>query len=179
MQENFQKTFHEIPDIPEWPENQLLAYEKEMLGFYITKHPLANWDNFDSFTPPDPNTQDGMGSIDWDTIRKYFKIDEEAGNLKRASLPHGHTFLKLLDIRGYENTLYDMFDEEPRFLKLLQMVEDFNYELVTRNMELGAEWMGFPEDLGMQTGPMLSPDNFRKYLKPLYKRRMKPAHDAN
>ncbi|MDP2912448.1 MAG: DNA polymerase III subunit alpha [Candidatus Omnitrophota bacterium] len=40
-QENFKKTFLEIPNIPEWPENQLLAYEKEMLGFYITKHPLA------------------------------------------------------------------------------------------------------------------------------------------
>jgi DNA polymerase-3 subunit alpha len=27
--------------VPEWPENQLLAYEKESLGFYITGHPLA------------------------------------------------------------------------------------------------------------------------------------------
>ena len=44
MQENFQKTFQEVPDIPEWPENQLLAYEKEMLGFYITKHPLASYE---------------------------------------------------------------------------------------------------------------------------------------
>jgi DNA polymerase-3 subunit alpha len=33
--------FVDIPDIPEWPEGQLLAHEKEMLGFYITKHPLA------------------------------------------------------------------------------------------------------------------------------------------
>jgi len=44
MQESFQKTFHEIPEIPEWPENQLLSYEKEMLGFYITKHPLARFE---------------------------------------------------------------------------------------------------------------------------------------
>ena len=41
-EDTFKKTFHEIPDIPEWPENQLLAYEKGMLGFYITKHPLAS-----------------------------------------------------------------------------------------------------------------------------------------
>lgn len=44
MQESFQKTFQEVPDIPEWPENQLLSYEKEMLGFYITKHPLARFE---------------------------------------------------------------------------------------------------------------------------------------
>ena len=44
MQEDFQKTFQEVPAIPEWPENQLLASEKEMLGFYITKHPLASFE---------------------------------------------------------------------------------------------------------------------------------------
>jgi DNA polymerase-3 subunit alpha len=42
---NFKSSiFVEIPNIPEWPENQLLAYEKEMLGFYITKHPLINYE---------------------------------------------------------------------------------------------------------------------------------------
>lgn len=36
--------FVEIPDIPEWPENQLLTFEKEMLGFYVTKHPLTSYE---------------------------------------------------------------------------------------------------------------------------------------
>ncbi|MCQ9206829.1 MAG: DNA polymerase III subunit alpha [Omnitrophica bacterium] len=44
MHEGFQKTFQEVPDIREWPESQLLAYEKEILGFYITKHPLARFE---------------------------------------------------------------------------------------------------------------------------------------
>jgi len=43
-EENFKKTFQDIPNIPEWPENQLLAYEKELLGFYITNHPLARFE---------------------------------------------------------------------------------------------------------------------------------------
>lgn len=43
-EENFKKTFQEIPNIPEWPENQLLAHEKELLGFYITNHPLARFE---------------------------------------------------------------------------------------------------------------------------------------
>jgi DNA polymerase-3 subunit alpha len=43
-QENFKKSYQETPNIPEWPENQLLLYEKEMLGFYITKHPLAQYE---------------------------------------------------------------------------------------------------------------------------------------
>jgi len=31
----------DLPNVPEWKENQLLAYEKESIGFYITGHPLA------------------------------------------------------------------------------------------------------------------------------------------
>lgn len=31
--------------VKEWPEPQLLAFEKEMLGFYITGHPLARFAN--------------------------------------------------------------------------------------------------------------------------------------
>jgi DNA polymerase-3 subunit alpha len=30
-----------LPDVPEWKEAQLLAYEKESIGFYLSGHPLA------------------------------------------------------------------------------------------------------------------------------------------
>ena len=38
--------------------------------------------------------------------------------------------------------------------------------------------MEYPEDLGMQVGPMLSPEMFRRYIKPAYQRIMQPARDA-
>jgi DNA polymerase-3 subunit alpha len=31
------------PAIEEWPENQLLSFEKEVLGFYLTSHPLIRY----------------------------------------------------------------------------------------------------------------------------------------
>jgi len=31
-----------LPDVPEWPESQRLALEKETLGFYLTGHPLSS-----------------------------------------------------------------------------------------------------------------------------------------
>ena len=33
----------DVPDIEEWPEHQFLSYEKEALGFYITRHPLEGY----------------------------------------------------------------------------------------------------------------------------------------
>ena len=32
-----------LPDSPEWPEHELLSKEKEILGFYLTGHPLARY----------------------------------------------------------------------------------------------------------------------------------------
>jgi DNA polymerase-3 subunit alpha len=32
------------PEIPEWPESELLAYEKEALGFFISSHPLVSFE---------------------------------------------------------------------------------------------------------------------------------------
>ena len=41
--EGFQDSQVAVPDIPEWPENQMLAYERELIGFYISSHPLAKY----------------------------------------------------------------------------------------------------------------------------------------
>ena len=32
-----------LPNVDEWPENMKLAYEKELLGFYVTGHPLERY----------------------------------------------------------------------------------------------------------------------------------------
>ena len=43
-EETFKNTFQDVPDIPEWQESQLLTYEKELLGYYITSHPLSRYE---------------------------------------------------------------------------------------------------------------------------------------
>ncbi len=34
----------QMPEIPEWPESQILAFERELLGFYVTTHPLSKYE---------------------------------------------------------------------------------------------------------------------------------------
>jgi DNA polymerase-3 subunit alpha len=34
----------DYPDIDEFPENQLIAFEKETIGFYISRHPLSRYE---------------------------------------------------------------------------------------------------------------------------------------
>lgn len=40
---SFKGVAEDIPDIPEWSESQMLAYERELLGFYVTSHPLSKY----------------------------------------------------------------------------------------------------------------------------------------
>jgi len=144
----------------------------------VTRHPLADWSAFDRFVPPDPEQTDGLMPVDWVKSAAEMAANTNHGKLSFGGLRHGHTFLQLCDLRGYTNFTLDMADEEPRLWKLIGMLEEFNLALVKKQLELGAGWMGYPDDLGMQNGPMISPKNFRKYIKPSYHRIMQPALEA-
>lgn len=144
----------------------------------VTGHPLADWESFKSYLPPDPEKVMGIGPIDWAEEAKAVAAARERGDFVGRSLRHGHTFLQLCDIRGYENLLFDMVDEDPRLWELIDMVEQFNLGLVTRYCALGVDMMGYAEDLGMQRGPMLSPDQFAKYILPSYRRLIRPARES-
>ncbi len=41
LQENESPMPESMQRLPEWPQHELLAYEKELLGFYVTGHPLT------------------------------------------------------------------------------------------------------------------------------------------
>jgi uroporphyrinogen decarboxylase len=144
----------------------------------VTEHPLASWDAFATYQPPDPGTTDGLVAVDWEDVAKAARTDKAAGTLVQATLRHGHTFLQSCDIRGYQALMFDMADEEPMLWRLLGMLEEFNLAIVERHIAAGAEWMSYPDDLGMQIGPMISPVLFRKYITPSYRRLMRPALEA-
>jgi len=144
----------------------------------VTGHPLADWAAFETYQAPDPAVTDGLTPVDWSALERKIAASRDAGELVQCGLRHGHTFLQLSDIRGYQALILDMADGEPRLLRLIEMLEEFNLAIVERLLSMGAEWMSYPEDLGMQVGPMLSPRHFRKYIQPSYRRIMRPALEA-
>jgi uroporphyrinogen decarboxylase len=143
----------------------------------VLGHPLKDWDSFHSYNAPDPENTDGTFPVDWQEIALAVKKRKAEGELVTGGLPHGHSFLRLQDIRGYENLIYDMADNEPRLKALISMVEEFNAAFVEKWLAYEPDIMSFPEDLGMQIGPMLSPDHFVTYIKPLYEKLMRPARE--
>lgn len=144
----------------------------------VVRHPLADWNAYGELTIPDPDRTDGLFPLDWDDVGSTVRMLKSEGRLVIGGLPHGHTFMRLMYIRGYENLLLDMMDEDHRLIDLVNRITQFNKQCVQRWMELKPDIMTFPEDLGMQMGPMLSPGNLRTYITPAYQRLMKPVRDA-
>lgn len=143
----------------------------------VVKHPLDDWQKWDTYRFPDPSTCMGIGPIDWTSERKRIAELKAKGALTWEGLRHGHTFLQLCDIRGYENALIDMADDEPQLAVLLDRLTEFNTYIIQQYLDMDVDIVSYAEDLGMQLGPMLSPQNFREYILPCYKRMMKPAKE--
>jgi uroporphyrinogen-III decarboxylase len=144
----------------------------------VTQHPLADWGRLADFAAPDPGRTDGMMAIDWAAEREQAAKAKREGKYAVAGLEHGHAFLRLSYLRGYENLLFDMADGDERLRRLINMVETFSLGIVRRCLDLGVAMLCYPEDLGMQKGPMVSPPLFRQYIQPIYEHLVAPAHEA-
>lgn len=141
----------------------------------VTEHPLSSWDQLENYQSPDPEVCIGIGSINWEQESQRIQNRKQAGLIVKDGLRHGHTFLQLCDIRGYENLIFDMVDEVPTLPCLISMVEEFNLVIIQKYLSMDVDLIAYPEDLGMQTGPMLSPQHFLKYIYPSYQKLMEPA----
>ena len=145
----------------------------------VVRHPLERWEDFEHYVPPNPGEVTHWGPIDWEAQKGRMGPSISQWCMPNGEVGHNHTWLRLVDIRGYANVLYDMTDGEPRLLRLLEMLEEFNAGLLDNWIDrVGVQWMDFAEDLGMQVGPMLSPEHFRRYIKPSYRRLFGRAQDA-
>ena len=140
----------------------------------VIRFPLADWEAFAGYRPPDPEEHDGWTRIDWEAVQRRVKKEQETMGFSIGELRHGFFFLTLEYLRGYENLVYDMHDRSAELERLIAMVEAFNAYFVRRYLELDVTLVGFPEDLGAQNGPMLSPEMFRRYISPSYRRLMQP-----
>ncbi len=108
----------------------------------VTGHPLPNRADVRSFEPP--------------------RVD--------AGLPHGFMYLRLSDLRGFEELMIDFAEEPPELGILIDKVLEYNMDQLRKHLDSLAEptLVTFGDDLGMQTTLPMGPEKWRKYLKPCY-----------
>ena len=96
----------------------------------VTKHPLADLEQFAQYRFPDPEVCMGIGPVNWEQVRANVEAAKAAGHFTTGGLRHGHTFLQLSDIFGYQNLMYAMADEEPVLDEVIKGVEAFNTAII-------------------------------------------------
>lgn len=137
----------------------------------VQDHPLADFSKIRDYQMPELH-------LDLEKTKADIARQKEQGLFTRGGLAHGHTFLRLTDLCGYENVLLGMADEDEDLMLLMEKIEAYNAQIVDHYVKAGVDMVIYPEDLGMQVGPMISPSLFRQFIKPSYQRLMKPARDA-
>lgn len=144
----------------------------------VHDHPLKDWEHYASYRMPDPELSDGLGPIDWNAFEEQCRRQRASGEAVYGDLRHGHTFLQMCDLRGYDNLLMDMADEEELLDDLIARLEEFNLAQIRHFIKADVDIVRIPEDLGMQCGPMLSPRDFETYIQPSYRKMISLVHNA-
>ena len=100
---------------------------------------------------------------------------------KDDHMPHGFMYLRLCDLRGFEEIMIDFAEEPPELQILIDKVLEYNMRQVKQRLA-GISKPGrivyFGDDLGMQNGLPISPETWRRYLKPCFSQIYAPIKDA-
>ena len=100
---------------------------------------------------------------------------------KDDGIPHGFMYLRLGDIRGFEEIMVDFAEEPPELQMLLDKVLHYNVRQVKKRLEAAPtpeQIFYFGDDLGMQTSLPISPKKWRKFLKPCFAAIYQPIRAA-
>ncbi len=146
----------------------------------VTYHPLADWDAFDGWQPPDAMVVTDLNRLrDWDAVAAAIERAKAAGGLASGGgLYHGFMWMRLYYLRGFENLMVDIATADPRLDRLIELVLEQNMRVIERSLELGANYMSFGDDLGNQDALPISPEHWRKYLGPCYRQMYGACRDA-
>jgi hypothetical protein len=103
------------------------------------------------------------------------KVPEE-----NPGFPHGFMYLRLGDLRGFEEIMLDFAEEPPELQMLIDVVLEHNLRQGKILLEnLGEpQLVYFGDDLGMQTGLAMGAEKWRKYMKPCFKAIYEPFKKA-
>ena len=98
-----------------------------------------------------------------------------------VGLPHGFMYLRLGDLRGFEELMVDFAEEPPELQLLIDTVLAYNLRQARLRLDdLNAPGgiVYFGDDLGMQDALPINPEKWRTYLKPCYIRLYQPFRQA-
>mgnify|MGYP001122441614 CR=1 FL=1 len=131
------------------------------VGHYteIAAHPLATDEALVSYTPPSPHREELYAPLR--TILKEFQKTHFILGVTVCTIFEGAWYL-----RGMDRLLMDMVTDEEKANAVLDIPFYFHLEAAKRLTAMGVDGIWLGDDVGTQRGMLLSPELWRRYLKP-------------
>ena len=137
----------------------------------VTVHPLLDWADYDTYEFPNPNEDrfyEGMEA----------KLAQSGDKYVTTSI-FMLLFERLHSLRGFENTLTDLYLEPEKLGRLADRIVDFNIaiiENIARRFPGKVHALDSTDDWGTELDLFISPEMWREFFKPRYKKIFDACH---
>jgi uroporphyrinogen decarboxylase len=125
----------------------------------MTGHPLADERALAAYRPPDPNRPE-----------LYLEAARTLADFKDEYWITGVTVTTIFEtawaLRGYEQLLMDFVVNPDLAEQLLNIPYQYHLAAARNLVEMGVDMVWLGDDVGMQTGMLISPRVWRKFFKP-------------
>lgn len=153
-----------------------VAYEPG--DFYHFTHTVAPMQHFTSMREfeefPMPDVTDDY---------RYDGVEAKIADIKARGLFAnawvGHIFETVWHMRGMDRFLMDMIEHPDFAAFLVETITEMRMDMARRLAAMGADMITLGDDVGMQTGMMMSPELWRRWFKPNLAKVIAAAKDAN
>jgi Uroporphyrinogen-III decarboxylase len=139
----------------------------------VTEHPLFDWNLLDKYHWPDPNNPQLYEGMD-------IQLEKSEGKYILTSI-FMLLFERMHSLRGFENTLMDLYMEREKIELLADRIVDFNIAVIKNISALYPEriqGLMFSDDWGTESSTFISPKLWREFFKPRYQKIFSACKDA-
>jgi uroporphyrinogen decarboxylase len=140
-------------------------------GVQVRYHPLADVDAVRGYIFPDPaapGLMDHAREVVARYGRDYFVV----------AFQHISLFERSWTLRGFENLMLDMAGGNRELDGFLDEITNYQVAVARRFVEIGVDGARIGDDYGSQLGLLMSPDAWRRHIKPRLLRIYKVYQDA-
>ena len=141
-----------------------IAYQTRFgSGFYTEFHnpPLADDAAIDSYQPPDPHRPELYRAVER-TVRDFGGDHWIVGSCQTT------IWETAVALRGFENLLMDLIEDPDLVGRILDIPQRYHTAVCRRLVELGVDMVWLGDDIGAQHSMIMSPDQWRRLLKPRF-----------
>ena len=147
--------------IDEWG----ITWERKDIYNNVKVHPLKGKDieYAKKYKFPDPKKPERFKKLEY--LLKNFGSEYFIGSDTSSNF-----FDPACHLRGMEDLMIDMAEDNDVLKILLRELEEFCITVSMESIDRGADWVWMGDDLGSQEGMLISPDMWRRYIKPRMKK---------